>query len=105
MFLHIVTVDSAAAHGSEAFEARQQRPPSEVLAALERWLRTVDEHEPGARDRAVATVRRWSGADLGALLAEGLLPLLRACDRPVRTPTRTAAGIIRVRPRDGMTAA
>src|SRR5688500_9415429 len=75
---------SVAANSSERSTVELQVAPSAALEALEIWLRAVDEHQPGVRDEALKRVSPWSGADLGALLAEGLLPLLRACDRPVR---------------------
>jgi len=94
-------VGAAAASGTERSGAGQQRAPSAVLEGVESWLRAVNEHQPGERDAAVATVSRWSGADLGALLTEGLLPLLRTCDRPVRQRLRTAGAIATPRPRRG----
>jgi hypothetical protein len=92
---------TAAASGSERSGAEQQRAPSVVLEALESWLRAVEEHQPGVRDAPIATVSPWSGADLGALLAEGLLPLLRACGRPLRQDLRAVAGITTPHPRRG----
>jgi hypothetical protein len=94
---------TAAAGGRERSGVVQREAPTAALEALESWLRAVDEHQPGVRDAAVATVSRWSGADLGALLAEGLLPLLRVCDRPVRHNLRTVGGITTPRRRDRLT--
>ena len=94
---------TAAASGRERSEVEQQTAPSDVLEALESWLRAVDEHQPGARDEAIALVSRWSGGDLGALLAEGLLPLLRTCERPVREGVRSVGGIATPRPRHRLT--
>ena len=96
-------VGTAAASVTEQSDVRQSEAPSPALAALETWLGAVDEHQPGVRDAPIATVSQWSGVDLGALLAEGLLPLLRACDRPVRQNLRTVAGITTPRRRDRLT--
>lgn len=96
---------TAAAGGSERSGVEQREAPSAVLEALESWLRAVDEHQPGERDAPLELVNRWSGADLGALLAEGLLPLLRACDRPVRQKLRTVGGITAPRSRNSLTPA
>lgn len=94
---------AAAAGGGGRADAGRQEAPSVTLEALESWLRAVDEHQPGARDAPLALVSRLSGSGLGALLAEGLLPLLRACDRPVRQNLRTVGGITTPRPRrDGL---
>lgn len=94
---------ATAAAASEQSDVPRTEAPSPNLAALETWLGAVDEHQPGVRDAPIATVSQWSGVDLGALLAEGLLPLLRACDRPVRQNLRTVAGITTPRRRDRLT--
>ena len=96
-------IGTAAASVTEQSDVRRTEAPSPSLAVLEAWLRAVEEHQPGVRDEAVAAVSRWSGADLGALLAEGLLPLLRACDRPVRQDLRTVGGITIPGRRDRLT--
>jgi tetratricopeptide (TPR) repeat protein len=58
-------------------------PAEEALALVQRWLRAVDQHDPGAADPALARVHRWSGSLLDALWRLGLEPLLHACDREV----------------------
>ena len=102
VFLQLsLAAPTAAASGRERSGLGQHRAPTAVLRGLERWIGAVAEHEPGERDAALALVSPWTGADLGSLLAEGLLPLLRECGRSVRDDLRTAAGVSAPRRRGG----
>jgi tetratricopeptide (TPR) repeat protein len=55
-----------AASPSSSAPVAQARPDERILK-VERWLKAVLHHEPGAADEAVAEIGGWSGAELQAL--------------------------------------